>query len=228
MSRLVVTILLTLFLFSTLIAQNDTTFKKNSLIEGAWAMQFQIYGLVYLYPFQGTTISVKKHLTDRSAVRAGVGITFDISDESYNKDQLYYYNYFKYTSYEQHSYSLTVRGQYLFYLFGSTDVNLFVGSGPEISYSWGKNEYDGDTASYVSRNISTGLGISGVIGVEWFATSSISFHAEYSTIAKYTRTDYKRELKYVNTALKSEINSSNGDYFKFNPNSVMFGVSLYF
>jgi hypothetical protein len=228
MPRLIVIVLLTLSLLLTLFAQNDSISNKNSLVEGAWAMQFQMSSYFTLSSFQGTIISVKKHLTDQSAIRFGVSTTLNISDDNAHRELITFSNYVNYNSYDNHLYRLSINSQYLYYLLGSTDVHLYVGSGPEIYYSWDKSEYEGDTARYASRDISSGFGMSGVIGVEWFATSSLSLHAEYSTIARYTWTDNKREFTNFNITKVPEIKWSSGNYFSLSPSYIKLGLSAYF
>lgn len=226
MARSIISIIIILLFPVSLFGQEDMS-ENSSLKEGVWAMQFQIEGFFNLKAFQGTTISVKKHITDKSALRFGIGLSLNISTEDYNTT-LYQNDYASdYQSRDIHENRLNVSSQYLYYLLGETGVNLFFGVGPLLDYSWYKSEYNRDTLMESRKSNSTGFGVIGIVGVEWFAVRSISFHAEYSTSANYNW--------YESTNLRESFNPSKTDeskskrkYFNLSPQPVRFGISLYF
>jgi hypothetical protein len=71
------------------------------------------------------------------------------------------------------------------------------------------------------------LGVWGVAGVEWFATTAISLHAEYRMAASYGRTKNKAELFY--DIGDPTVHEDGMDQWAFaESGSVLFGVSVYF
>ena len=49
---------------------------ENSLVKGAWALQFQVGSNFTLRSFQGDTFSIKKHTSDGKAWRGGCLLIF--------------------------------------------------------------------------------------------------------------------------------------------------------
>jgi hypothetical protein len=64
-------------------------------------------------------------------------------------------------------------------------------------------------------------GLSGLLGVEWFPSSTIGIHAEYSVSARYTKGTSDRENPLGAQTSESKSWSMNG-------RSVLFGLSVYF
>jgi hypothetical protein len=227
MYRSILSIWVVMILSIAAYSQDSSSNKKNSLVAGAWAMQFQIDGFINLRYFQGTTISIKKHMTNKSAVRLGIGISLNISAEDYQMIKYQEDNEFNYQSRDYYSNRLNINSQYLYYLIGETDVNLFLGVGPQLNYSWDQNEYDRDTLWQSDKYHSIGFGVIGIAGVEWFAKKSISFHAEYSTSVEYRWSESIGKQISINPSRTRDTKSKN-NYFTFYPNSVRFGMSVYF
>lgn len=70
--------------FGTVYAQTDELPKidtKNSLLKGAWALQFQINNNFSVSSFQGSTLSAKRHFSNKKAMRFGVSLSGSISEQ---------------------------------------------------------------------------------------------------------------------------------------------------
>ena len=75
------------------------------------------------------------------------------------------------------------------------------------------------------ENKSWGVGGSGVLGAEWFATSYISFHTEYALTLLYER----EKLKSDDTQGPSNSHeTTKNSGFRLYASNVRFGLSLYF
>ena len=220
MTRLTSGIIAIIILSSQLFAQEDTTARKHSLFKGAWALQFQVDGLINnirLSDFQGTGISIKKHITNESAIRLGlsIGTTIATADEdTYSSDTTY-----QTRTTDDHRYNLTIRTQYLNYITSSSDVKVYLGIGPQINYQWSKRE--NDWSNNWAKYYSIALGLSGAVGAEIFISNYISVHAESGTSVEYR---WEKEKYTVSTGIR-EIKKK---YFIFSPSSVKLGISLYF
>jgi hypothetical protein len=213
---------------------------KHSLQSGAWALQFGVNYLVSLTSFQGGLISVKKHFTPRSAVRLGVSASLTTDDitsvDRTIKDDTETDNVQIDTDRNQGS--LQVALQYLFYPTPAADIHTFFGVGPSVSYANTKdrpvkvtslleeNQYY--SVSGASSN-SWGLGLSGLIGAEWFARRTISLHAEYGATFGYSHSSNTRDYTYIYYD-KSQFDqrTEKHDAWKLSADSVKFGLSVYF
>ena len=175
--------------------------QSNSLREGAWAMQFAISSNFTLYSFQGGAISAKYHVSKTNAIR--VGLTINGSDA--DNDNLTLPTSFDTTLHlisestggSRNSRDIVLNAQYLWYVNPEAIIHLFLGIGCLTEY--GHSDYEDERVSFVSDNSwikSTrsnsdtwwAVGTSGVAGVEWFATSSFSLHAEYGLVLQYRST----------------------------------------
>jgi len=129
------------------------------------------------------------------------------------------------------SIELPVVIQRIHYPHPQASAKFFWGIGPRVDYSYSKDDYKTvDSGSTLqdrkTRTTSWGVGLSGVLGVEWFANSSISLLAEYGSSALYT---------YSKRTQDESIGPSSGPHveqksrtFTFSPSSVKFGLSVYF
>ncbi|MBI5020178.1 MAG: hypothetical protein HZB59_01955 [Ignavibacteriales bacterium] len=220
MTRLTSVITAIIILSSQIFAQEDTTARKHSLYKGMWALQFQIDGLINnirLSDFQGTGISIKKHLTNESAIRLGlsIGTSISTSDED---------NYLSDTTLptktaDDHWYSLNIRTQYLHYLTEYSDVKVYLGVGPQINYQWSKREYSSNVSW--TKYYSVAFGMSGAVGAEIFITRWISGHVETGASIEYKWEENK-------STVYGGIRETKRKYFIFSPSSVKLGISLYF
>lgn len=204
--------------------------EKNSLAQGSWAFQFLIDENFKLSAFRGSTISVKRHFSDKRAIRLGLELNAVVSDadESILNDRE--------LKSKADNELITISAYYTIYPSPGKDVNLFYGAGPKVGFSLSGSTVTvvrdvGTSTRIKSDESSWSAGITGILGVEWFATRSVSLTAEYSSIFEYQSISIERtdELK-TGTGNFEITNKTERDVknFRFNPESVKFGLSVYF
>ena len=190
--------------------------RENSLEPGSWSIQFRIGENFQLSNFDGSALSVKRHWSKSRAVRAGMSFGaslsdyesgYSIPDTSYSKTS------------DRNRGAVSGSITYLIYPAPEREVLFYLGVGPTFSYSRDKRTYqDYDRYEY-NRLWSIGLG--SVIGVEWFATRSISLLAEYTGGLKYRSSSVE---DYSNG--KTRVNDN--QYFEASSSGVRLGLSAYF
>lgn len=200
----------------------DTNEAKNSLQKGKFALMFGVVDL-NLIAVDGAFISIKYHITDHISLRAGLFGKYSCKEYDHktltstaknkeNKQEFLTIVYFTY------------------YPKPKADINAYFGLGPY--YLW-KRDYEKSTYSdpkYNSESCSRewGLGVNGIIGVEWFVTKSISLFGDYSFSIgtgktegySYGYDDYYGNGYYYDTF--------NGTTNAFNSNGVRLGIGVYF
>ncbi len=209
--------------------------RANSLTDGAWALQFEINDNFDLRSFEGSTISIKKHTADNAAWRLGLDLSFKTENEDRNfwDDGEPRGNQYEYDT-DLVSFQTTLHK--LRYVNPDAAVNFFWGLGPTIGYSHSKNTQHivsatSDISSDRSNTINSfNAGVSAVIGVEWFATESISILAEYGSRLIYSSDNSTSEnVDYRNGEIYNESKNENKvSRFSFSANAVKFGLSAYF
>jgi len=200
-------------------AQTD---RVNSLQDGAWALQFGIGGNFTLNTFNGATISVKKHFSDRSAVRAGVTLTAQSSDSHTEVAFEDTVNSIVAQS-DRDTYGVSLGLEWVRYLRPEARWSFFAGLGPSISFSHSTNTDESSDRSFVRTDRSNlwGFGVNGLFGGEWFATKVIGIHAEYRMGAGYNKVsdDTDNSDFHVHREGKS---------WSLSPGFVRMGLSAYF
>lgn len=190
--------------------------RDNSIEPGSWSIQFRIAENFQLNSFSGSAISIKRHWSDKRAVRAGMSfgaVVSDLDSDYTRPDTLIT------STSDSNRESVSVSTTYLIYPAPGRDVLLYLGTGPSFSYYRDKKTYPLDRYEY-SRTWSVGL--SSVIGVEWFATRSLSLLAEYTGGLSYSATSHIRraETGHKIDDSRKTIEASSG--------GVRFGLSAYF
>lgn len=193
-------------------------------LDGKFALQFQINENFTLTNFQGTTFSGKYHLGKKSAIRAGISITFDDTRnerESTVNDTL---NFFENS--ETNSIGFTIISQYLIYLVRTDDIGFYMGSGPAIGFGHSEGESKleisdstYETGSGSSDNFNAGLDV--IIGVEWSFHKDMTLSAEYGIKFYYTH----QTSEYQTTSRKDK---RTNEAIRLTPNYINFGLSVYF
>lgn len=229
-----------------IIEGEDNSVNNNSLIEGSWALQFQIGSNFNLSAFQGLAISAKRHYTANNALRLGVSI----NSLTMNKDESALSKSTSDTSSgklsgDDISFSINIVGMYLRYITFHKNINVFYGFGPLIGYGYYfseasyENEYlvNGSIYKSKSKNSSNSIsfGTTGILGVEWFFSPEMSLHAEYGIEAFYHFYKSKRETKVelalsgsFQTAESTSESTSDVGAFQLKSTGVKFGISIYF
>jgi hypothetical protein len=233
-------LLLTLPVTTRLVAQPEKVPEvgaSNSLVGDTWAFQFQIDESFRITSFQGTMLSLKRQFSPSSALRAGVSISLNSGDGSSDQgysivDTLQYYNS---SAASATSNTFLISVQYLLYPNPTDEINLFFGGGPQALLNHSSSDEVNPSASNASRSTSsetnsTYFGISGLAGVEWFATRSLSFHGEYGVVVQRYWNDRVSEIRETTSLGTTSIQSSSstGDGWRITASSVRIGLSVYF
>jgi hypothetical protein len=233
-------------LFCICLQAQDSSAERNSLKEGAWALQFGIGGNFTLTSFQGSTISVKYQLSDRTAIRGGITINGSnsngnnsasgaVADSSYGTLP---------GNSSTNGTNVSFVLQYLWYLNPSGPVHFYVGVGPSVAYNYSHSSSEtpyfvrqGDQNSfweqstYNSNSHLWTAGGTGVAGVEWFAIQWLSLRAEYSESIQYqwSSTNSSSDYSYTNPDIFPYHfgNSGTTKTWALNSSGVSFGLSVY-
>ncbi|UCG53342.1 MAG: hypothetical protein JSW58_07255 [Candidatus Latescibacterota bacterium] len=196
--------------------------QQPALRAGAWALQFQVNDNFSLDAFQGAVLSVKRHRSDRSAFRAGLGMGFGIADVNSTVSQND--SVANTENRDESRQFVRLDLQYIRYSNPGSPVKLLFGGGPLVSFSNADTEAAREIGSVRSESTSWATGISGLVGVEWFAASRISLHAEYGVELLYRYTKSSSEARTANPT-HTEQTRHMGD---FQARGVSFGLSAYF
>jgi hypothetical protein len=239
----VILILVACFVLGFFARAQDQSTEKNSLKQGAWALQFGIRPNFTLTSFQGATIAAQYHLSEANAVRAGISIGGNIGDATGLNTQL---NADTSTSSVSNGNStnstnvgLTV--QYIWYMNPGEVVHFYVGVGPSLSYDHRHSEqqigynpgFPYSTASTsTSTNTTWAAGATGVAGIEWFPAAWFALHADYSEAINYawsSATSEQRSSSSIpGSASYGSKSSGSNKGWGFSGQGVNFGLSVYF
>lgn len=269
-TSIIAALMITVFAAAAAQAQAEQTETvRNSLTGGSWSMQFRISEDFSLSSFEGSTISLKKHFTDKSALRLGVSVSHSDRNNNavnHSQEEEYFQDDRRDTSWtvsetepgnlDVSDFSQSAAGVsaiYVYYPAPTKKINAYLGLGPAIRYSHrsSHNSRDYPTAynridssAYLNRsessdsdNSSWSYGADFVCGAEWFAASNISFIAEYSLGASFTktsdtrittsqRTEYRGDRLYDKTSVQAR--EFNDNKWSIHDSRVRFGISVYF
>lgn len=212
--------------------------RENGLHPGMWALMFQIDEDLIPQAFDGMTIAMKRHSSRKSSFRLAFSLGLSVN-ETEGEGQYYREDTLRNDSDETrkaNGMEFAVELMYVRYPWPDSYINAFWGLGPVVSFSRSKTEsdrtreepgYDSYEDYFYWFEESWSAGLMGIIGVEWFATRRISFHAEYQCVLKY-RSVYRetREERSYYDAI--DIGESTSKYWEFYGRGALFGVSLYF
>ncbi len=216
--KYILAVLITFFLISScvLAAQEGEALQEdgeNSLVSGSRSLQFRISNNLTLTSFEGTMISAKKHFTPNSALRFGLGLDIRSGQEDYGAVEE-----------DDNLFDLELIAQYIYYTSPQAPVNLYLGTGPQLTYNRHVQDRDyeetGEDASW-QYDRSWTIGLLATFGVEWFAIENISFFCEYGASIGY-QSRYTEKTSYPRTQ-DQEITQ-----FRLSSQTVDFGLSVYF
>lgn len=113
------------------------------------------------------------------------------------------------------------------YVDPDADAHLYWGVGPFAG--WGSDSFEmmQDTRMSSNEYDAWDVGLDAVLGVEWFATRVISFHAEYIGSAQFSRR--KDSVVYLENGVTVDRRERTADSWSIAENGfVRFGLSVYF
>lgn len=199
---------------------------------GTYALQFQITSNFTLRHFQGSLISFKRHFSENQALRVGINSSFDIEEtEQINADESFVSN-----GSDASSLSLSLHTQYLQY--SDTPMNtikLYYGAGPTGQYAHSsvvqlqEQLFNGETRhrEIVQSSTEWSAGITGSLGVEWFASKQISILAEYNSTISYVTGRNITEVVFFDPQDEPYKDRVEFSGYKFFPGGIRFGLSVY-
>jgi hypothetical protein len=179
---------------------------KNSLRDGAWALQFGLPALSR-GGYDDPEVSIKYLLSDRRAVRLGIEvdglISFGKSDDY--RGQTVPDSLADFEEFDSDRQGIRIEAEYTSYGFNESDLHFFWGVGPLFEYSRQFEKsvrvsyyYDGLRRNVTESEIHQwALGLSGSIGAEWFLLERVSILAEYGISFQYDY--YTREMNAVSS-----------------------------
>ncbi len=210
-----------LFFSGTGLSQNASYLDS---LDGKFALQFQIEGLLRLTSFQGSTLSGKYNFSDRDVVRLGIslGVTDSEKDNSINEiDTTRTY----YQEGNKNKLDIRVNTQYLRYISVDDDISFFAGGGPFVSLFSSSEDFKviryGKEEDWIRDDDGFSIGLELILGVEWMFYNNMTLSAEYGLNADYSKSD--RKEKEGETIQESTIKTYNLNY-----NRVKFCLSVYF
>ncbi|HDQ46284.1 MAG TPA: hypothetical protein ENN17_12440 [bacterium] len=206
---------------------NDMPFTKDSR-----AVQFQIGGDFTLGSFQGAAFSYKHHRQPSAAYRAGIYIYLNDTNTEMNQ----WTPGIRKTTDDQVFLNAELNVQAVWYAENTRGVLFYYGTGPFLGFGRyrEKNKVIApliacpQSESTADRErTSWSLGLTGLAGVEWFVSKSISLHAEYGISLGYS--SMKEETETANPGTGSRSNSDvTSTSWQLRSQGVRFGLSVYF
>lgn len=179
---------------------------KNAFRPGLWSLQFSVTNNVTLSSFQGSSLSMKYHRSERAALRTGITLTGSYTDQGAT---------------ERNEQSFGVNAHHLIYPNPTAKVRLYYGLGPEFAFTRKKTktETTSSTSSTSTTTFSVGAGC--VLGGEWFVMDGVSLLAEYGSAVAFDQA----KVKNVSGSYTSDSTTRS---IALAARSVKFGLSLYF
>lgn len=216
------------FLSSTATCSADS----NPLRSGGKALLFQASSDIQLSAFNGGTISLKHHTSPGGAWRFGMTASFSTSTQEYDEEVLSSNppgTQWQIREDDRDDVALSLAVERLRYLNPEGRVSFFYGIGPNMSGS--RRTYksvvtydEGNGASSKSTITSLGVGVGGVIGVEWFPHEQIGILGQYGSNLVYNWKKTESESLSGNQARESR---SDSNELTFRADVVRLGISVY-
>jgi hypothetical protein len=201
-----------------LLAQTDSV---SNIPKGKFALQFQVQKDFSISSFQGSILSGKYFFKNGNSLRAGLSLAVNTQDENASEsvnDSTTLNN-----SLNTKQYSAVFISQYLFYFHGFENIYFYAGAGPYFGYF--SNKTSPQPSGNYSERKRLSLGISAVLGVEWFFNKRFSLSAEYGALGYHEKTTESYLIPYTRL-VKKHVNTEN-KIFSFS-GSTKLGISIYF
>jgi hypothetical protein len=214
-----------------------SNFAKESLRPGSWSLQFGVLGDYQLSSFGGLMFSLKRHYSDRSAIRVGLDFRVTSRDTDYDRVSEYEDDLCHYGAEDDDCYTaFGVTAQYIFYPSPTKSANLFLGIGPSMSYSKKKSDseyWDSCTEDSIrdSRWIDTyslRSGIRGTLGFEWFVAENVGLLAQYGARLEYVYTKNESSSGRTTPTSREMSDKRISKEMVFSYDAVRVGLSIYF
>ncbi len=194
----------------------DSEAAKEALKKGSWSLQFGVGQNFTLAKFEGATLSVKRHCSPNSALRAGV-----TTNLSHNVEK----NLRNASEFDVNESDVNVSLEYLHYFTPGRRVTAFAGSGPSFGFSRQTQvalQRSVPTSSNRNESTQWSLGANLLFGAEWFVTHGIALFAEYDISFGYT----SKVLKASSSSYGMTGHTESHDY-SLTSRGVRMGLSVY-
>lgn len=203
-------------------------------LHGRNAIQFSVEDDFELSEFQGQLLSYQRYFSDGRAIRVGLGLFLDVNNEDLEVE---YWGGDLSGDAEIKTWMHrgTLKVQMLFYR-GKGPVYLFYGAGPKITFSDFHDEdvnysLQGDEVVYSfirDDRQEWGMGLQGILGVQWFINDMFALHAEYGLSAMYYFGEWTNERYYSDSPSSARRTSTEVSSPQLDSDGVQFGLSVHF
>lgn len=187
---------------------SDQKRKINSLNSGIWSVQFTVSGNLDFTTLEGMTLSVKRNLSHKTALRFGLSGSY--SYEKNNTDNLSY----------QKSNSESAIISYLYYLNPAAGINFYGLAG--ISISFYNQTSQNNSNIFELRKWTAGPFIGA--GTEYFLFSKLSICAEYS----YSLSIGNQKNTVTDSSYPAFESSESYSIVNLKPDFLKLGINYYF
>lgn len=214
---------------------------EDPLRPGSLSLQLQVTRSHTLDSFGMLDVSMKRHLTERTALRFGVGLGLGVDNSA--SDQLAEYTRLDDEwvdtdeEWDLDRIELIVEALYLRYFLPEAGVSFFAGAGPAagfsretsdrtrtFNYSNGGSVTE-ESGEYARSWIAGGLAL---VGAECFVTRRFSIHAEYRISMLYERTTSEQTVRSsVGVSWDRRVETTTREW-RLDAGDVLVGLSAYF
>lgn len=237
-------------------------------ISGNDALQFRVIGTGSSSSFRGTVLSYKKQVNRRHAFSTGLSLRFDKTDTDVTsesetlrelinpQEQLRSIDGTR----DRTTWSAGIVFLYLNSILPEGRTKLYWGIGPDFTYTSNKSfadfetvttfqtgnnlEINNRTVDQISKVRQFDIGLSLILGVEWFISSRLSITGEYgltggagwgtrksnefsTSVTESSSNDMQEPVSTDNATTESEGDNDFTRYF-IQPNNARLGISIYF
>lgn len=217
-----------------LIDKEANAANRAAFAKGSTSLQFGFVQLLDFTSFDGGFISMKRHLSDRSAMRLGVDLTFSRVDEEressiFAGDSL---ANFDARSTEVSENTVGMQASYLYYPHPEMKPALYLGGGPSILYAKGSQEGTEELIDHSERIDRSSkrweLGVRSCLGVEYLIAAGFSIHGEYRMFAGHVDSENEASTVRTDTGERTWVDRFERKGWFIEDQSVEVGLSLYF
>ena len=157
--------------------------RPHSLDADAWALQFGVGENFTLQSLLGSTVSLKKHMSPARAWQVGVTVNAHVSFAESGRSS---------SSSTLDREELDITAHYLSYPLLDRDpreaLQLYLGVGPRLQFTrHAQRQEPSNGPAYTDTSVNWSLGVSGLVGAEWFVHRRISVSGAYRAALSYMR-----------------------------------------
>jgi hypothetical protein len=214
------------FTLTPLLAQITNVDSTTDSIPSKWALQFRMPSLLSVSQFLGGNISVLRAISDHSALRMGVDMSFVSSKDEQKRD--HHITGIRINDRPTSLQEITLQVQYLIYSTEISGRRLYFGGGPflslsQVHYKW----LEDDVIHRKVTNTDLTAGACGIIGVSMPVKSTLKIFAEYKTRFAY---EFSEELEkfYNYEGAWFSTDTRTVKSWQTEPDGALLGLTLFF